>query len=69
MADAYQVFNPQTGSHTRHETEAEAKTALVAIAKMVLAAHTPTVNSEIVHENGDVTWTPVDFVSQLVVTI
>ena len=69
MADAYQVFNPQTGTHTRYETEAEAKSALVKIAKMVLSIHTPTVNVETVHENGDVTWTPVDFVSQLVVTI
>lgn len=69
MADAYQVFNPQTGTHTRYETEAEAKSALVEVAKQVLATHTPSVNAETVHENGDVTWEPVDFVSQLVVTI
>jgi hypothetical protein len=69
MADAYQVFNPQTGQHTRHETEAEAKAVLVEIAKQVIALHTPTVNQETVHENGDVTWTPVDFVSQLTISI
>jgi len=69
MADAYQVFNPQTGTHTRYETEVEAKSALVEVAKQVLLIHTPSVNAEIIHENGDVTWTPVDFVSQLVVSI
>lgn len=69
MADAYQVFNPQTGTYTRHETEVEAKSALVEIAKQVLLTHTPSVNAETVHENGDVTWAPVDLVSQLVVSI
>ena len=66
---SYRVFNPQTGTHTRFESEAAAKAALVDVAKQVLVAHTPSVNLEIVHENGDVTWQPVDFVSQLVVTI
>ena len=67
--NTYQVFNPQTGTHTRCESEAEAKVMLVNVAKQVLVAHTPSVNQEIVHENGDVTWHPVDFVSQLVITI
>lgn len=66
---AYQVFNPQTGTHVRFESEAEAKVALVDIAKQILVSHTPSVNLEIVHENGDTTWQPVDFVSQLMVTI
>jgi hypothetical protein len=65
----YRVFNPLTGTHTRCESEAEAKDVLVDVAKQVLVAHTPSVNLEIVHENGDVTWQPVDFVSQLIVTI
>jgi len=69
MADAYQIFNPQTGTHTRYETEAEAKAAFVEVAKNVILVHTPSAVEETVHENGDVTWTPVDFVSQLVVTI
>ena len=69
MAQTYQIFNPQTGTHTRCESEAEVKTMLVTIAKQVLSVHTPSVNLEIVHENGDVTWQPVDFVSQLVVTL
>ena len=69
MADAYQVFNPQTGQHTRYVTEAEAKAALVEVAKQVLAVHTPSVVEEITHENGDVTWVPIDFVSQLNVSI
>ena len=65
----YRVFNPLTGTHIRCESEASAKAALVDVAKQVLVAHTPSVNLEIVHENGDVTWQPVDFVSRLVVTI
>ena len=69
MANAYQVFNPQTGQHTLYQTELEAKTALVEVAKMVLSIHTPTVVEETIHENGDVTWTPVDFASQLVISI
>lgn len=69
MADSYQVFNPQTGTHTRYLTEIEAKIALVEVAKQLLAIHALSVNEETVHDNGDVTWTPVDFASQLVVTI
>ena len=65
----YQVFNPQTGTHTRCESEAAAKAMLVDVAKQFLTVHIPSVNLEIVHENGDVTWQPVDFVSQLVVSI
>jgi hypothetical protein len=69
MANAYQLFNPLTGAHTRYETEAEAKTAFAELAKQVLTVHSPGMVEEITHENGDVTWVPVDFVSQLVVTI
>ncbi len=65
----YQVFNPITGTHTRCESDVEAKVMLVEVAQQVLALHVPSVNQEIVHENGDVTWQPIDFVSQLVVTI
>jgi hypothetical protein len=50
-------------------SEDEAKTLTVEIAKQVLALQIVSANLEIVHENGDVTWEPVDFVSQLVVTI
>jgi len=65
----YQIFNPQTGLHTRCMSEDEAKTLTVEIAKQVLALQIVSANLETVHENGDVTWEPVDFVSQLVVTI
>lgn len=65
----YQVFNPITGTHTRCESDVEAKAMLVEVAQQVLALHVPSVNLEIIHENGDVTWQPIDFVSQLVVTI
>ena len=44
--NAYQVFNPLTGQHTRYETEEEAKGALVEIAKQVLAQHVPVVVQE-----------------------
>lgn len=53
---AYQVFNPLTGVHTRYETEAEAKVALVEIAKEVLNQHCPRVVQELSNENGDTTW-------------
>lgn len=53
---AYQVFNPLTGIHTRYETEAEAKAALVEIAKQVLQQHCPTVVQELSNENGDTCW-------------
>lgn len=65
----YQVFNPQTGAHTRCMSEDEAKALTVEIAKQLLVNHIISANLEIVHENGDVTWEPVDFASQLVVTI
>lgn len=57
---AYQVFNPLTGLHTRYETEAEAKSALVEIAKEVLAQHCPRVVQELSNENGDTTWIPTN---------
>lgn len=65
---AYQVFNPLTGTHTRYETEEEAKQALVAVAKDVLAAHVPQVVQEISNEKGDAVWIPVDMVTTLVIS-
>lgn len=65
----YQVFNPQTGTHIRCMSEDEAKALTVEIAKHLLTNHIVSANREIVHENGDVTWEPVDFASQLVVSI
>jgi hypothetical protein len=55
---AYQVFNPIVGQHTRYETEAEAKLALIEIAKEVLNQYCPTVVQELLNENGDTTWIP-----------
>lgn len=55
---AYQVFNPLTGVHTRYETEAEAKLALIEVAKQVLQQHCPIVVQELSNENGDTTWIP-----------
>lgn len=65
----YQVFNPQTGSHARCMSEDEAKALTVEIAKQLLTNYVISANLEVVHENGDVTWEPVDFASQLVVSI
>ena len=65
----YQVFSPQTGLHIKCMSEDEAKALTVEIAKQILISHGASVNLEIVHENGDVTWEPVDFASQLVVSI
>jgi hypothetical protein len=57
---AYQVFSPLTGTHTRYETETEAKAALVEIAKEILNQHCPTVVQELSNENGDTTWIPTN---------
>lgn len=65
---AYQVFNPLTGTHTRYETEVEAKAALVEIAKEVLNQHCPTVVQELSNENGDTTWIPTTMNETLVVS-
>lgn len=54
--DAYQVFDPQTGVHTRYNTEEEARQALITVAKSVLANHCPRVVRELSNENGDTTW-------------
>ena len=69
MGIAYQVFNPQIGQHFKFLTEEEAKTAVLEIVKQLIASWPLTVNQETILENGDVTWTPVDFVSQLKITI
>jgi hypothetical protein len=65
----YRVFNPQTGTHTKGLSEDDAKAITVEIAKHILTVQIISANKEIVHENGDVTWEPVDFASQLKVTI
>lgn len=65
---AYQVFNPLTGQHTRYETEAEAKTALIEIAKQVLELHCPKVIQELSNENGDTTWIPTNMNESLVIS-
>lgn len=57
---AYQVFNPLTGQHTRYETEAEAKEALVEVSKEILKQHCPIVVQELSNENGDTTWIPTN---------
>jgi len=66
--NAYQVFNPLTGQHTRYETEQEAKSALVEIAKQVLSQHVPTVVQELANENGDTTWIPTTMHETLTVS-
>lgn len=65
---AYQVFDPITGVHTRYETEAEAKAALVEVAKKVLKLHCPSVVQEISNEHGDTAWTPTNMNETLVIS-
>lgn len=65
---AYQVFNPLTGVHTRYETEAEAKQALIAIAQDILKQHSPTVVQELSNENGDTVWIATKMNEALVVS-
>jgi len=65
---AYQVFNPLTGLHTRYETEAEAKTALVEVAQGILGQYPNLVNQELSNENGDTTWIPTTMNESLVVS-
>ena len=66
---AYQVFNPLTGLHTRYETEAEAKAALVELAKSVLQHHGLSVVQELSNELGDTTWIPTQLHETLTVSI
>jgi hypothetical protein len=66
---AYQVFNPLTGLHTRYETEAEAKAALVELAKSVLQYHGLSVVQELSNELGDTTWIPTQLHETLTVSI
>jgi len=65
---AYQVFNPLTGVHTKYETEAEAKQALIAIAQDILKQHSPTVVQELSNENGDTVWIATKMNETLVVS-
>ena len=66
---AYQVFNPLTGLHTRYETEAEAKAALVELAKSVLQYHGLSVVQELSNELGDTAWVPTQLHETLTVSI
>jgi hypothetical protein len=65
---AYQVFNPLTGLHTKYETEAEAKSALIEVAQAILNQQCPKVIQEISNENGDTTWIPTNMNESLVVS-
>lgn len=65
---AYQVFNPLTGTHTRYETENEAKTALIEVATNVLKTHCPKVVQEIMNENGDTTWIATSLDESLIIS-
>lgn len=65
---AYQVFNPLTGVHTRYETEAEAKAALVDVAKQVVQLHCPTVVQELSNELGDTAWIPTQLHESIVIS-
>ena len=65
---AYQVFNPLTGQHTRYKTEAEAKEALIVIAKEILTQNCPQVVRELSNENGDTTWIPTTMNESLVIS-
>ena len=69
MENAYQVFNPLAGKHTRCNSEQEAKDLLVTFVKEMIVQNQFSVNKEIPHENGDVTWESINFVSQIVVSI
>lgn len=65
---AYQVFNPITGLHTRYETEAEAKLALIEVAKQILNQYPTLVNQELSNENGDTTWIPTNMNESLIIS-
>lgn len=65
---AYQVFNPLTGVHTRYETEAEARQALIDMAKLVLDTHKLIVVREMSNEHGDTTWIPTSMPDTLVIS-
>lgn len=65
---AYQVFNPYTGQYTKYETEAEAKVALAEVVKQMVANQVSLVNQELVNENGDATWVPVDLIKDITVS-
>lgn len=60
VTETYQVFNPFTGLHTEHITEAEARAAAVEIAKTVLQNNKISVCRAIANEHGDTAWTAVE---------
>ena len=59
MGDAFQVFNPVTGVHTRYDSEEEARAASLIIAQQILAHQNITICKELRNENGDTAWIPV----------
>lgn len=65
---AYQVFNPLTGLHTRYETEAEAKAALIDISKQILDYYKPQVVQELSNEKGDAVWIPTALHETLIIS-
>jgi hypothetical protein len=68
MADSYQIFHPINGTHIRYATEEEALAGFVQVMKDVIEIHKAAAVKEIMYENGDVTWEPVDFSSRVVIS-
>lgn len=65
---SYQVFNPLTGTHTKYETEEEAKSALIKVQEEILSLHGANVVQEVLNENGDTTWIPTEIHKNLKVS-
>lgn len=57
---AFHVFNPETGCHTRHETEAEARAELLRLVTAFFEKNKPAVYTQLSNEKGDSVWIDTD---------
>lgn len=67
--NAYQVFSPLTGQHTRYETIEEAKAAFIDIVQEIFKNYPTFVNEEFIQPNGDVTWVPTAAFDKIIITL
>lgn len=66
--NAFQVYNPLTGQHTRFETEEQAKEEALRIANAIMETYKPSIVKEISNEKGDVAWEPLPITESLIVS-
>ena len=64
---SYQVFNPKTGTHTKCDTEQEARDCLITFIKAFYAENKPAITRKFSNEKGDIVWVATQIDENIVI--